>query len=52
MPRKKSKTPSKHKPLNDFYTAEQKHKEHMEQMELEIFEHLKKHTKKILEKNE
>ncbi len=50
MKEKKHKQEHKDKSLKDFYTAEQRHREHMEQMEMEIFEHLKKHTKKVLEK--
>jgi hypothetical protein len=52
--KKSQKKPKKHsdKSINDFFTAEQKHKEHMEKQEMEIFEHLKNQTKKILDKNE
>lgn len=45
---KKEKQNQSRKTINDFYTAEQKHREHVEKIELEIFEHLKQHTKKVL----
>jgi len=62
MPRKK-KQPIVHKSLNEFYTEEQRkeiesHKKHehhrksQEQIEAEIFEHLKEHTKKVLKREE
>ena len=45
------------KSLHEFMTHEQKEQEHkekkrseMEQMEMDIFEHLKQHTKKVLNK--
>lgn len=40
-----------HKKLDEFYPAEQKKKDDVRSIEDEIFEHLKKHTKKVLEKN-
>ena len=57
MPKKKKKENPVHKPLDECYTEEQrrdeiserKRKEHQD-IEMEIFEHLKEHTKKILRK--
>ncbi len=59
MPRKKKLVV--HKSLNEFYTEEQRsemesHKKHehhrktQEQIEAEIFEHIKEETKKVLRK--
>jgi hypothetical protein len=46
-----------HQPLNDFYSIEQKQEETKQKYrktitdtEMEIFEHLKNHTKKVLKK--
>lgn len=50
-----------HHSLGEFYTEEQKqqeqkhqhtekHKKNMQDIEMEIFEHLKNHTKKVLKK--
>jgi hypothetical protein len=46
------------KSLHEFYTFEQKHLEEKEKrrkeheiIEMQIFEHLKEHTKKVLKKN-
>lgn len=46
-----------HQPLNIFYSEEQKqeevkekHKKTITDTEMEIFEHLKNHTKKVLKK--
>jgi hypothetical protein len=57
MVKKSKKSKSVHKPLNEFYTEEQKDQEHHEKkrkaredIEMQIFEHLKEHTKKILKK--
>jgi len=58
MPRKKKKSVV-HKPLNEFYTEEQRkelalhkkrehHRKTQEQIEADIFEHIKEHTKKVL----
>ena len=49
--RKIEKHSKGHKKLDEFYPAEQKEKEQVRSIEDEIFEHLKKHTKKVLEKN-
>lgn len=60
MPRKKKKL-IVHKPLNEFYTEEQRsemeshkkrehHRKTQEQIESDIFEHLKEETKKVLRK--
>ena len=39
-----------HKTLEKFYSVEQKKKEEILSVEEQIFEHLKNHTKKVLEK--
>ena len=62
MPRKK-KQQIVHKPLSEFYTEEQQrleaehqkrehHRKTQEQIEAEIFEHIKEHTKKVLREKE
>jgi hypothetical protein len=59
--RKIEKQKKAHQPLSQFYTEEQKqkekikdqkekHKKTIQEKEMEIFEHLKNHTKKILKK--
>jgi len=48
--KKIAKRKKQNKPLDDFYSAEQKHREEIEKTEQEIFEHLKNHTKKVLKK--
>ena len=52
-----AKNKKSHHELSEFYTQEQKHEEiiqkkkkSMEDIEMEIFEHLKNHTKKVLKK--
>jgi hypothetical protein len=54
---KKKTVHAVHKPLNEFYTEDQQKEEHYEkkrkaheEIEMQIFEHLKEHTKKILKK--
>ncbi len=59
--RKIEKHKKAHQPLSAFYTEEQRKQEHekvqkekhrksVEDVEMEIFEHLKNHTKKVLKK--
>jgi len=55
--KKIEKNKKSHKSLNEFYSTEQKHEEIVQKhrktitdTEMEIFEHLKNHTKKILKK--
>ena len=60
---RKKKQPVVHKPLNEFYTDEQRkeieshkkrehHRKTQEQIESDIFEHIKEHTKKVLKEKE
>ena len=48
--RKIEKNKKSHESLDKFYSDEQKHREKIEKIEDEIFEHLKNHTKKVLKK--
>jgi hypothetical protein len=56
--KKIEKNKKSHQPLNQFYSDEQKdeevkqkHRKTITDTEMEIFEHLKNHTKKVLKKN-
>jgi hypothetical protein len=55
MARKPKKSKPVHKPLTEFYSQEQrqeeiheKHRKNVQDIEMQIFEHLKEHTKKVL----
>lgn len=49
--KKKEHARKENKKLDEFYSEEQLHREKIHSVEEKIFEHLKNHTKKILNKN-
>jgi len=50
--KKKEHAKKDNKLLTEFYSEEQKHKENIQSVEDQIFEHLKNHTKKVLQRKD
>lgn len=50
--KKKEHAKKDNKKLDEFYSEEQSHREKIQSIEEQIFEHLKNHTKKVLKKKD